>query len=154
MDGIPEISFLPFGLFHVFWMCQDGLETALLQDIEDRDPIFACGFHADVLYTLVFEPLRHIADILVCRLELSDVKDCFQGFWVRPADGGHEYFLVDINARADRTFDITVSRCDDAGAVIKSEAFEFFGRIGSLRPNVFPLDIAFFGCHRGLLSEI
>ena len=24
MDGIPEIRFLPFGLFHVFRMCQDG----------------------------------------------------------------------------------------------------------------------------------
>ena len=144
MDGIPEIRFPPFGLFDVFRMCQDGLETALLQDIENRNPIFAGRFHADISYTMGFEPLRHIADILVCRLELSDVKDCFQGFGIRPADGGHEDFLVDINARADRAFDITVSRCDDAGAVIKCKAFEFFGRIGSLRPDVFLLCIAFF----------
>ncbi len=64
MDGIPEIRFLPFGLFYVFRMCQDGLKAALLQDIEKRDPVFACGFHAGVLYALVFEPLRHITDIV------------------------------------------------------------------------------------------
>ena len=147
MDGIPEIRLVPFCLFHVFRMGKDGLEAALLQDIKDRDPIFACGFHAGILYSLVPEPLRHTADIAVCRLELSDVKECFQGFRIRPADGGHEDLLVDVNARADRAFDITFSRCDDAGAVIKGEAFEFFGGIDSLRSDMFSLGVAFFCCH-------
>ncbi len=45
MDGIPEISLLPFGLFHIFRMGQDRPEIVLYQDVENGDPIFACGIH-------------------------------------------------------------------------------------------------------------
>lgn len=89
VHGIPKIRLMPFGLFGVFRMSGDQPGAALLQDIEDGDPIFACGFHANVLYALIPELLRHTADITVCRMESLNVKERFQGIVLRFTDSSH-----------------------------------------------------------------
>ena len=155
MDGIPEIGLLAFGLLYVFRVGQNRPEAALFQDVEHRYPVFPGGFHADILHAMALEPCAHGADITVCGLELPDIKDRIKSFGICLADCGHKDLLMHIDARADRAFDVTISRCDDTGAIIHSEGSYLIKRICPFGPDMFSLCVSFFVCHMlSLLSEM
>ena len=106
MDGIAEIGLPAPGLFHILGMGQYGLKACLLQDIEDRDPVLAGRFHADIGNAEGRKPASHAADVAVGRRELPHVKNSFKRFRVSKADSGHEDRFVDINGCTGRAFDI------------------------------------------------
>ena len=132
---------------HVLGVGQDRLQAALFEDVKNRNPIFARGFHADILHAVAFEPFCHAVDIAVRGPELPDIKDCVKGYGICLADGSHKDLFMNVNARADRALDVTVSGSDDTCAVIHGEGFYLIKRIGSFGPNVFSLWISFFCCH-------
>lgn len=96
---------------------------------------------------MALEPCAHGADVAVRGLELPDIKDRIKGFGICPADGGHKDLLMHIDARTDRAFDVTIRRCDDAGAIIHSEGSYLIKRVGSFGPDMFSLCVSFFVCH-------
>ena len=96
---------------------------------------------------LALEPCGHGADVAVRGLELPDIKGRIKSLGICLADGSHKDLLMHIDARTDRAFDVTISRCDDTGAIIHSEGFYLIKRIGPFGSNMFSLCVSFFVCH-------
>lgn len=55
LDGILFVSLLATDRLDILRMCQGDLARRF-QDIIDREPIFACGFHADMYTLMIREP--------------------------------------------------------------------------------------------------
>ena len=58
--GIFAVSLIPFMGFGVLGVGKGDKQPILLQDIKDRDPVFAGGFHADVGTMVFCKPVRQL----------------------------------------------------------------------------------------------
>lgn len=76
-----------------------------------------------------------------------DVKDSAKGIRVRFADGGHEDFFMDINARADRVLDVRVKRSADATSIVQNKGLDLLRCISPFDTDVFALGFIYRNCH-------
>lgn len=119
---------------------------SLFQNIINGYSVFLGRLHADILYAIVFHPSSHTADVTVCRWELANIKDGAKRFRVCFADSGHKYRFVDVNARADREFDISNRGCNNLRSVIKGSRFKSFRCVSFFRHCTFYSSIC-EACH-------
>ena len=98
----------PFGIFRVIFIAFHGFNPfgigngyidAVFQKIEDRHPVLAGRFHADIKTVIVKQPLYETADVRIESRETLFVvrwQDTICGF----NDCGNEKFFMDIDATA------------------------------------------------------
>lgn len=53
--GIPFVSFLSLNCFNIFWVSQNNI-AGQFKNVVNRNPIFARGFHTNILTFFLFEP--------------------------------------------------------------------------------------------------
>ncbi len=96
--GIFCVIFIAFHGFNPFWIGNGYVDT-IFQKIEDRHPVLAGGFHADIKTVIVKQPLFETADVRIEggeTLFLVRRLDTICGF----NDCGNEKFFMDIDATA------------------------------------------------------
>ncbi len=96
--GIFRVIFIAFHGFNPFRIGNGYVDT-IFQKIEDRHPVLAGGFHADIKTVIVKQPLFETADVRIEggeTLFLVRRLDTICGF----NDCGNEKFFMDIDATA------------------------------------------------------
>ena len=100
---VPLVGFLAFDCFCVFGMGKNQI-ACWLKNIPDRNPIFPCGFHANIPAVVLGEPVCEAAQIAG---ESGKTLSFVSGdeFLISGRNTGYYKRLVDINSTADRVND-------------------------------------------------
>lgn len=104
--GILNIVFVSFHRAHPLWVGDDDMQLRS-EYVEDRNPVFAGGFHANVIAVIFDEPMFEPLKIFVERGEaFLLIREC--PHLGDRYDGGNKKTFVDIDATADGVNDFHV----------------------------------------------
>jgi hypothetical protein len=98
--GIPLVGFLSLDCFQIFWMSKNKVARGF-ENVPDRNPVFPCRFHADILTVVASQP---------CGKPTQVTRECGKAFiggvcgnklLIGCCDTRHHKRFVDINSTAD-----------------------------------------------------
>ena len=97
------ICFLSFDSADIFGIGNNGM-AGIFQDIKNRNPVFAGGFHTDLCAVMAKEPIFQSFEVGIKHGEpLFDIRS--NAAVICNGDSCDHKFFVDVDAVADKVFD-------------------------------------------------